>query len=134
VEAQPTRILQERARLAAGEIYLLSDVDSFHYRPLLPTPPAEVAQELHGYGLVDAAVIAVPDEAELLRKIDDIKTTTPALPVWLGGYSSTGNIARLLAAADGAIVGGAFEEGGRNGPVVREKVERFMDKVHEVRS
>jgi predicted TIM-barrel enzyme len=120
--------------LRAEGIYLLSDVDSFHYRPLLPTPPEVVARELRDFGLVDAAVIAVPNEEEMVRKIAATKTANPNLPVWIGGYGSNENIVRLLSVADGAIVGGTFEAGGRNGPVVREKVEQFLKQVHQARS
>lgn len=134
IEAQPTRILHERARLRAEGIFLLSDVDSFHYRPLLPNPAESVAQELRDFGLADAAIIAVPDEAELLRKVAATQAANPGLPVWIGGYSSLTNVAEMLAVADGAIVGGAFESGGRNGPVVQEKVARFMEQVNRVRS
>lgn len=133
VEARPTETLHVRARLAATDIAMLTDVASMHYRPFLPQSPAEVASEARDLGLADAVVIALPDEAAALTAVQAVKRVNPTLPVLLGGYTSVDNIGRLLAEADGAIVGGAFEAGGRGGQLVVEQVERFMTAVQRVR-
>lgn len=129
VEADPSAVLTTRARLGLQNLLMFSDVDSFHYRPLVPTPPESVAAELRELNLADAAVIADSDIRRMVAKIGAIKTRNPDLPVFVGGYATLENIVELLQDADGAIVGGAFEEGGRNGPVDVDKVRRFIDRI-----
>jgi hypothetical protein len=48
--------------------------------------------------------------------IASVRKAVPGVPVILSGYTSHGNAARLLAAADGAFVGTCLERGGWGGP------------------
>lgn len=134
VEAKPSQVMAARARYGAEKLAMLSDVESFHYRAVVPIPTEEVAQELRSLGLADAVVVALPDEQAMLARIASIKARNPGLPVLVGGYATTNTIAMLLREADGAIVGGEFEQGGRNGPVDLNKVQRFMEQVYRGRA
>jgi len=134
VEAKPSEVMAARARYSAEKLVMLSDVESFHYRAVVPIPAEEVAQELLSLGLADAVVVALPDNQAMLARITSIKARTPSLPVLIGGYATANTIAALLREADGAIVGGEFEQGGRNGPVVLNRVQHFMDQVYRCRA
>lgn len=88
-------------------------------------PLDELAQNAAFAG-VDAVGIAHPDLATGLAWVAQIKEAAPEMPVVIGGYTNADNIARYLAVADGAFVGGAFEDGGRGGAVNAERVKAFM--------
>ncbi len=88
-------------------------------------PLGELAQSAAFAG-IDAVGIAHPELATGLEWVAQIKAAAPDMPVVIGGYTNAGNIARYLEVADGAFVGGAFEDGGRGGAVNAERVKVFM--------
>jgi len=64
-----------------------------------------------------------------VRLTQEVRAAAPGLPIFIGGYTNHDNVARLLADADGAIVGGAFEQGGRGGAVQVDAVREYVDIV-----
>ena len=61
--------------------------------------------------------------------IATVREAVPGLPVILAGYTSHGNAARLLAAADGAYVGTCLERGGWGGQIDPGRVRAYVDIV-----
>ena len=70
-----------------------------------------------------------PDEELTLRLIEEVKSAAPGLPIIVGGYTDHENVSRLLAGADGAIVGSCFERGGRGGAVQVDAVREYVEIV-----
>ncbi len=64
-----------------------------------------------------------------MRMIREVKSSLPELPVIVSGYTDHDNVTRLLREADGAIVGSAFEKGGRGGAVQVQAVRDYVQIV-----
>jgi uncharacterized protein len=125
IEPDTMHILHERARIRADSVAILADVWSMHYRPTVPVRPGQLAADAQAAGAA-AVVVAAPDTEEALGLIDEIRISVGAFPILLGGYTTEENIGRLLEAADGAVVGGAFEDPEQDRRVVAERVRSFM--------
>jgi len=126
VTGDPYAILNYRRQIGAEQVQLIAEIGSMHFHS--DRPLGDLAQDAAFAG-VDAVGIAHPDTATGLDWAAQIKAATPQMPVVIGGYTNAGNIARYLAVADGAFVGGAFEDGGRGGAVNVERVRTFMQAV-----
>ncbi len=133
IEANPSQILRERARLEAEDLLFLTDVESFHYIPLVSVSLEEIVDTLYELRLADAFVVALSDVEAAIQKIERIKSRIPSSTVLIGGFINEKNLSPLIENADGAIIGSAFEQSGRNSPVSKEKVLRILDKVVEIR-
>ncbi len=123
VDGDPYGVLHYRRQIGAEKVRLIAEIGSMHFRA--EQSLGDLAQSAAFAG-VDAVGIAHPDMETGLDWVAQIKAAAPAMPVVIGGYTNAGNIARYLAAADGAFVGGAFEDGGRGGAVNAERVKLFM--------
>lgn len=123
VDGDPYAILNYRRQIGATQVQLIAEIGSMHFHSAQPL--GELAQSAAFAG-IDAVGIAHPDLATGLDWVAQIKAAAPDMPVVIGGYTNTGNIARYLTVADGAFVGGAFEDGGRGGAVNAERVKKFM--------
>ena len=126
VEGNPYAILNYRRQIGAEKVQLIAEIGSMHFTS--DRPLGELAQSAAFAG-IDAVGIAHPDSATALEWVAQIKAAAPDLPVVIGGYTNVENIARYLAVADGAFVGGAFEDGGRGGAVNTERVNAFMQSI-----
>lgn len=122
----PYTVLNYRQQIGATGVKLIAEIGSMHFHS--DQPLGELAQSAAFAG-VDAVGIAHPDEEIGLDWVAQIKAAAPQMPVVIGGYTNADNIARYLAVADGAFVGGAFEEGGRGGAVNARRVRAFMNAV-----
>jgi predicted TIM-barrel enzyme len=60
------------------------------------------------------------------------RAATPDLPVILAGHTHHQNAGRLLAAADGAFVGGCLEREGWGSEIDAARVEAYMDVVRRI--
>lgn len=126
VTGDPYAILNYRRQIGAEKVQLIAEIGSMHFAG--DTPLGELAQNAAFAG-VDAVGIAHPDLTTGLAWANQVKAAAPNLPLVIGGYTNAENVARYLAVADGAFVGGAFEEGGRGGAVNAEQVRRFMQAI-----
>jgi membrane complex biogenesis BtpA family protein len=128
VRAVPHDFLQYRSRIRAKGIKLIAEVDGRHFHWRGGKPTAEIAGMAYRIG-ADAVEVAHPDEEINARKVHEIKTAYPDLPVILGGYTNHENVLCRMEEADGAFVGGCLEEGGRGGYVDIERVKEYVGLV-----
>jgi len=126
LEGDPYGILNYRRQIGAEKVQLITEIGSMHFHS--ERPLGGLAQSAAFAG-IDAVGIAHPDLATGLDWVAQIKSAAPDLPVVIGGYTNLENITRYLAVADGAFVGGAFEDGGRGGAVNAERVKNFMQAI-----
>lgn len=125
VEPNTREILHERRRIGADHVTMLADIWSMHYRPVVPVAPGQLAADARAAGAA-GVVIAVPDADEARNMIAGIRSVVGRFPIVLGGHTTEENVAGLLEVADGAIVGGAFEDPAQDRRVVVERVRRFV--------
>ncbi len=126
IDGDPYGILNYRRQIGAQKVQLIAEIGSMHFHS--EQPLGELAQSAAFAG-VDAVGIAHPDLTTGLDWVAQVKAAAPQLAVVIGGYTNAENIAHYLAVADGAFVGGAFEDGGRGGAVNVERVKKFMQAV-----
>lgn len=119
------RILHERRRIGAEQVAILADVWSMHYRPVAAVPAGSLATDALAAGAT-GVVVAEPAADNAAALIDEVRAAIGSAPILIGGYATADNIGRLLARADGAIVGGAFEDPDRDGRVDVDRVRLFM--------
>lgn len=127
VQADPLGVMQYRRRIGAEDVALIADVDSMHFKWFGGgRPTGRVARDAQ---LAGAGVVAVsdPDANAALAKVAAVREAAAGLPVVLAGETNHDNAARLLAAADGAFVGGCLERDDRT--VDGERVRAYVDIV-----
>lgn len=113
IEGRAHEVMRMRARLAPG-IAVLADVDVKHSAPLAPRALADEVADLVGRGGPDAVIVSgsrtgqptSPDDVTRVRALC-------AIPVLVGSGVHTAQAAALRDAADGFIVGTAFQRDGR---------------------
>ena len=127
VDGDPYAILNYRRQIGAERVQLIAEIGYMHFHS---TQPLDDLAQSAAFAGIDAVGIAHPDLATGLDWVAQIKAAAPAMPVVIGGYTNAENIARYLAVADGAFVGGAFEDGGRGGAVNAERVREFMQAIN----
>jgi membrane complex biogenesis BtpA family protein len=128
MEGHPYDFQAYRTRIGARQIKLIAEIHSMHFTWLGGRPAGEIARNARSAG-ADAVGLCDPDEELTLRLIDEVKSEAPDLPVIIGGYTDHENVSRLLANADGAIVGSCFERGGRGGAVQVDAVREYVEIV-----
>ena len=128
MQAQPYETQAYRARIGAQRIKLIAEIHSMHFEWLGGRAIGEIARAARAAG-ADAVGLCDPDEAVTLRLIQEVRAAAPDLPIIIGGYTNHENAGRLLADADGAIVGTAFERGGRGGAVQVDAVREYVEIV-----
>ncbi len=128
IEGAAAELLRTRARLAAGGILLVADVDVKHSAPLGASDVAEEALEAVERALADVLVVtgartgSEADHATLAA----VRAAVPGTPVWLGSGARTDTLAAWLAQVDGVIVGSALRIDGRaGGPVDPARAMEF---------
>jgi membrane complex biogenesis BtpA family protein len=127
LEGDPHAILRYRHAIGADDITLFADVVSMHNRVAVQDAP-EMASEAVFFGDAGAIIIAHPSVDEAVALVASVRARVEA-PILIGGYATHDNIAQLLEHADGAIVGGAFEERARSAGVTVNRVREFMQRV-----
>lgn len=129
VEARPLEVMDYRVKIGAQQVKVIAEVESMHFRWFGgDRPVAQVARAARGAG-ADAVSLGHPDEDTTLQMIAAVREAVPGLPVILAGYTSHGNAARLLAAADGAYVGTCLERDGWGGQIDPGRVRAYVDIV-----
>jgi uncharacterized protein len=128
MEGDPYDFQAYRSRIGAMHVKLIAEIHSMHFTWLGGRPVGEIARNARSAGAA-AVGLCDPDEELTLRLIKEVKTAAPELPVIVGGYTDHENVSRLLANADGAIVGSCFERGGRGGAVQVDAVREYVEIV-----
>jgi uncharacterized protein len=107
-------LLRERRALGADEVRILADVDVKHSAPLAARPLEEEVADLVRRGGADAVVVTgvATGIGASREKLARVKAAAGDCPVLVGSGVSPGNLAELLAVADGAIVGSSLKAGG----------------------
>lgn len=130
--SQPYEAAAQRQRLGAGEIGIVADIHTMHFKwPDDSKSVKEVASMAHCAG---ADVVAVCDAdtqraVVLLRALKDSATTGP---VWIAGQSHAQNAAELLTWADGVLVGKCLEKDGWGGPIDQKRVAEYMGAIRHL--
>lgn len=125
MQGDPYEFEAYRTRIRAQNIKLFAEIYSMHFQWLGGRPVADVAWQARSAG-ADAVALCDPDEELTLSMIREVRAAQPDLPVIVSGYTDHENVSRLLADAQGAIVGSAFERGGRGGAVQVEAVREYV--------
>lgn len=128
IEGRAHETLRTRARLAP-DVAVLADVLVKHATAPAGLSLERAARDAWERGLADALIVSGPGTGEATA-VDDVRRVRAALPdtpVLVGSGVDEGTVGPLLAVADGAIVGTAFEEGGvPGGPVDSARVRRLV--------
>jgi len=130
------RLLRHRKNLQAEHIKIFADVDKKH-SVAFPGIDLETHIEWTDYYLADALIVSgkMTGDAPPLDKVRRAKEVSRDRPILMGSGTSADNIADFLRFADGAIVGTSLKVDGQGeNPVDLERLKRFMENVHEVRS
>jgi membrane complex biogenesis BtpA family protein len=131
MQGNPYAFQAYRTRIGAQQIRLIAEIHSMHFQWMGDRPVGEIARSAKAAG-ADAVGLCDPDDEVTLRLIREVRAAAPGLPIIIGGYTNHENVARLLADADGAIVGSCFERGGRGGAVQVDAVREYVDIVRGV--
>jgi hypothetical protein len=138
LEGRAAETIRLRDRLGV-DVRVLADVSVKHSAPLgTERPLAERARDLVERGLADGVVVSGERTGEpvaqsrLSAVIDALGDATRDVPVFVGSGVTAGVVADLLSTADGAIVGSAFEDGGRAGnPVDEARVRELVGAARD---
>jgi membrane complex biogenesis BtpA family protein len=124
-----------RLRASLGlPIAILADVLVKHATAPPGLSVADAARDTWYRGLADALIVTGTATGALtdVASIREVRHAVPSAPVLVGSGVNADSAAELLPEADGAIVGSAFEHGGRAGAGV--EAERARRLVQQIRS
>ncbi|MEO5511601.1 MAG: BtpA/SgcQ family protein, partial [Longimicrobiales bacterium] len=113
-----------------------ADVLVKHATPPAGTTYSQAAADTWERGLADVLIVsgAATGAPADLASVRQVRDAVPAAEIWIGSGFTAESAAALLAIADGAIVGSAFQTDGVAGkPVERERVVVVMEAVHRLR-
>jgi membrane complex biogenesis BtpA family protein len=123
--------LRERAALGTDTL-ILADVFVKHAAPPPGTTIEQAAADAVLRGGADVLLVSgnatgvATDPADVVR----VKRAVPSTPVWIASGLNESNARALMRVANGAIVGSAFQEGGRAGsPVSLGRVTRLLSAL-----
>jgi membrane complex biogenesis BtpA family protein len=131
IEGRAADTLRLRASLGAN-VEIWSDVHVKHGTSLAHARIEGEAEDAVLRGLADALIVSgrATGEPASLDEVRRVKALDLGVPVYVGSGVTEGNLAEVLASADGAIVGTALKEGGlAENPVDREKALRFVERA-----
>jgi membrane complex biogenesis BtpA family protein len=115
IEGPADRLLRERARLDAGAIRIVADVDVKHSAPLgAPRPLVDEVADLVERGGADAVVVSGSGTGQPTDRgqLDTVRGAAGSAPVWVGSGVDADGIAALVGRCDGVIVGSSLKHGG----------------------
>ena len=121
--------LRLRRQIGGGEISIWADVQVKETQPLgdrtLVAAAVAAAKNLADAIIVTGSATGSPPTPEMLREVKEAVD----IPVLVGSGLTPENATKLLAVADGAIVGTAFKSGHQ---IDKQKVRRLMKVVQEL--
>jgi membrane complex biogenesis BtpA family protein len=127
VEGRAMDALAVRRRLGLDGVAILADVHDRTSRVLGDVPLAESVDWALRHGRADGLVLTGRDVSETVAMLSDVRRTDPTAVLIVGGGSQPGNVASLLALADGVIVGSALRStGGFEGPILADAARAFV--------
>ncbi len=131
VQGAARRVLALRRRLRA-DVAVLADVDVKHSAPLADRPPAEEAAEAAGRGRADGLLVTgdATGRPPAADRLEEVRAAAAGTPVLVASGLRPENAVRLLAAADGGVVGTALKQGGDTAaPVDPDRVAALAEAV-----
>lgn len=132
IDGQAHETLRLRDRLDA-DVSIFADVAVKHSAPTGDRPLSAVVTETVERGRADGLIVTgsatgdPPDREQIARVKEASQTTDRRPPVLVGSGLRADNASKLLAEADGAIVGTAIKAGETAAPVDRERAERLVE-------
>lgn len=123
-------------RALEARVCILADVLVKHAAPLGPIALELAARDTFFRGKADALVVSgeATGEPTPLCDVQRVKRAVPEAPVLIGSGVSADNVAELLSAADGVIVGSSAKvDGIAHNPVDPERVRALMQAVRAAR-
>lgn len=134
IEGCAARTMRARAALAAPAVAVLADVLVKHATPPPGLTVESAAADTWSRGLADALVVsgAGTGHPTDLDRVARARGGAPGAPVLVGSGVTPDTVTRVLAQADGAIVGSSLARGGRPGSGVDP--ERVLRLVEAARS
>jgi uncharacterized protein len=133
LEGRAWETVRSREALAP-RLLILADVLVKHAVPPPGTDPGQAARDLRRRGLADILVVSGPGTGEETdpERLRQVREAVPEAPVWIGSGLTPENAPRLLAEADGAIVGSALHRDGVAGRGLdARRVSAFQAAVRE---
>lgn len=135
LQGEAHRTLRRREELGTKTL-IFADADVKHASPLGSRDLADEVTDLSERGLADAVIVSgTGTGAE--ASVSDLETARGAtsLPVLVGSGATADNLDRMLAWADGCIVGSALKVGGRaDNPGEESRVVEFVQRYQAARS
>ena len=137
IDAIGGKIARQRMTLKAEDIAFLCDVNVKHGSHFIIHDRSVEEQAMDIEAQDGDAVIVTGFDTGMPPTVEKVLACKEKvkLPIFLGSGISAENAAELLSAADGAIVGSYFKEGGNwKNPVDGKRAEKFMKAVEAIRS
>ncbi len=131
IEGRAAETLRLRAALGV-DVEIWADVQVKHGRSLAHGTIETEAEDAVLRGLADALIVSgrATGEPASLDEVRRVKALDLGVPVYVGSGVTEENVADVLEACDGAIVGTALKEGGRTtNPLDRERARRFVERA-----
>ena len=106
-------VARQRQAVAPG-VAVMADVWVKHASPPPGSDLAQSAEDLVERGLADAVVVSGPSTAREpdIGQMELVKSAIGGTPLLVGSGADAGNVAKLLAVADGIIVGSSLKTDG----------------------
>ena len=127
--------VQALVRALGVSIAVWADVDVKHAAPLAPRPLGEQAEDAVKRGLAGAVIVSGKGTGQPTDPADvqAVRTAVPDIPIYIGSGAMIETLPRLLAVADGAIVGTAAKvDGLLHNPVDAERVRALVAAARAV--
>ncbi|HVG80707.1 MAG TPA: BtpA/SgcQ family protein [Methylomirabilota bacterium] len=128
--------LRLRADLGRGDLKLLFNINAEFASPLGNRSIAARARSAVFSSLADVVLVSGPMTGQGVETGDlkIVKDAVPGTPVFANTGVNLDTVAEILRIGDGAVVGTHFKlDGNTWNAVDRARVERFMDKVRQLR-
>ena len=135
-EALCGQLARQRSMLKADDIAFLCDVNVKHGSHFIIHDRSVEEQAMDIEAQDGDAVIVTGFDTGMPPSVDKVEACKKkvSLPIFLGSGLTVENIPELLGAADGAIVGSYFKQGGNwKNPVDEAATARFMREVEKLR-
>jgi len=132
IEGQAASVARLRSRLQAP-VAFFEDLQVKHSWPVGAEPPLkDLVEETVDRGQADALVVTGVRTGEEVdpKHLNEVYRRSE-VPVFAGSGVTTENLARIVRACHGVIVGTTFKKDGKiHNPVDPSRVQQFMDRVH----
>jgi hypothetical protein len=116
-------------RLLSADVKIFADVLAKHGAPLAPVDVEQEARDAAYRGLADALIVSGKGTGEPtdLARLEAVRRAVPDRPVLVGSGATPETVGRLLALADGVIVGTSIKRDGKlANPVDVRRVEALV--------